>query len=57
MSDAREVMFIAKICYLEDCMYKDTPGCRVHKLGIYGVVGCEKYKLDSSEDTKGCSHA
>lgn len=49
MSDIREVTFQAKICYLDDCLYRGTPGCRVWNLGIYGVVGCEKYK--NEEDT------
>jgi hypothetical protein len=36
-----------KICFLEGCRYRNTPGCRVHNWGVFGITSCIKYeKLD-----------
>jgi len=39
-------------CELKFCIYANTPGCRVHGLGVTGITGCIKYTTKEDEETK-----
>jgi len=39
----KEEMKDKPACELKFCIYANTPGCRVHGLGVEGITKCVKY--------------